>query len=176
MFLASRLSSLAVSTIASSTTGSSHGLASRAGGVIVDVDLTFVWSIGIIIVLFLVLKPVLFEPMLKLFEERERRIDGAKLAARKLDEASVKALTTYETEMKKARSAGTSDREAQRAEGLKTEAEIVGKVRETTAETVNAGRRAIQEEAAQARAALKTEANALAGALASRVLGREVQG
>jgi F-type H+-transporting ATPase subunit b len=173
MFLATRLSLLSTT---ATTAGSTHGIAARAGGVIVDVDLTFLWSIGIIIVLFLVLKPVLFEPMLKLFEERERRIDGAKLAARKLDEASAQALTKYETEMKKARSAGTSERETQRAEGLKAEAEIVGKVRETTAETVNVGRRALQEEAAQARAALKTEANALASALASRVLGREVQG
>jgi len=177
MFLATRLFSTAASTTASSTNaGTTDGLGSRAGGVIVDVDLTFLWSIGIIIVLFLVLRPVLFEPMLKLFEERERRIDGAKLAARKLDEASAKALTKYETEMKKARTAGTSERETQRAEGLKAEAEIVGRVRETTAETVDVGRRALQEEAAQARAGLKAEAGALASALASRVLGREVEG
>lgn len=146
------------------------------GGVVVDVDLTALWPIVVFVVLLLALKPLLFDPMLKLFEERERRIDGAKLAARKMDIASAEALTKYETEMKKARSAGNADREAQRAEGLKTENEIVGKVRATTTETVNAGRKALQEEAAQARTALQGEAKAIAGALASRVLGREVQG
>jgi F-type H+-transporting ATPase subunit b len=146
------------------------------GGVVVDVDLTFLWPILVFIVLITVLKPVLFDPMLKLFEERERRIDGAKLAARKMDEASADALSKYEGEMKKARSAGNAEREAQRAEGLKTEGEIVGKVRDATAQTVASGRRALQEEADKVRAALRTEAKGLAGAMASRVLGREVSG
>jgi F-type H+-transporting ATPase subunit b len=172
MFLATSLLSQSTSTKDLATLATLKG----GGGVVVDADWTFLWSIGLFLILIVVLKPVLFDPMLALFEERERRIDGAKLAARKLDEASVRALTTYETEMKKARSAGNADRESQRAEGLKTEADIVGKVRETTAETVNVGRRALLEEAAQARAALKAEASTLAGALASRVLGREVQG
>jgi len=170
MFLASSL-------LSATASASALGLrAAPKGGVTVDVDLTFLWPILILVVLLTVLKPVLFEPMLKLFEERERRIDGAKLAARKMDEASAQALTTYETEMKKARATGNADREAQRAEGLKTESEIVGKVREATTETVNAGRKALQQEAEQVRAALKGEAKGLAGALASRVLGREVQG
>ena len=114
--------------------------------------------------------------MLKLFEERERRIDGAKLAARKMDEASAAALTKYETEMKKARGAGNAEREAQRAEGLKAESEIVGKVREATTATVTKGRKDLEEDAAQVRAALKAESGALAAAMASRVLGREVRG
>jgi F-type H+-transporting ATPase subunit b len=166
MFLASLLHSTDLAT----------GRAVPKGGVVIDVDLTFLWPIGVFIVLILVLKPVLFDPMLGLFEERERRIDGAKLAARKMDEASVQALTRYEGEMKKATSAGNEDREAQRAEGLKAEAEIVGAVRQATGETVSIGRKALQEEAAEVRAALKGEAKVLAGALASRVLGREVAG
>jgi F-type H+-transporting ATPase subunit b len=177
MFLAT---SLFVSSASSSALASGHslGLARFApkGGVVVDVDLTFLWPIAVFVVLIVVLKPVLFDPMLKLFEERERRIDGAKLAARKMDEASAAALTKYETEMKKARSAGSAEREAQRAEGLKTEHDIVDKVRESTAQTVSIGRKGLQEEAAQARAALQGEAKAIASALASRVLGREVQG
>jgi F-type H+-transporting ATPase subunit b len=171
MFLATSLLSQSTSTTDLAALATLKG-----GGVVVDADWTFLWSIGLFLVLIVVLKPVLFDPMLALFEERERRIDGAKLAARKLDEASVKALTTYETEMKKARSAGNADRETQRAEGLKTEADIVGRVREATTETVNAGRKALLEEAAQARAGLSAEATALASAVASRVLGREVQG
>ncbi len=146
------------------------------GGVTVDVDLTFLWPIAIFIVLLVTLKPMLFDPMLHLFEERERRIEGAKLAARKMDEASAQALTKYETEMTRARSAGNAQREAQRAEGLKTESEIVDKVREATTATVTVGRKGLQEEAAQVRAALKAETKALAGSMASRVLGREVQG
>ena len=80
----------------------------------VDFDATFLVQVVLFVGLTLFLKPYLFDPMLNLFEERERRIDGAKLAARKMDEASAAALTKYETEMKKARSAGNAEREAQR--------------------------------------------------------------
>jgi len=169
-------SSLLMTTLLSADLADASVLAVPKGGVTVDVDLTFLWPIGIFLVLILVLKPVLFDPMLRLFEERERRIEGAKLSARKLDLASAEALTTYETAMKKARSAGNADREAQRADGLRTESEIVGKVREVTTESVNAGRKTLQVEAETARAALKADAGALAGAMASRVLGREVRG
>ena len=162
--------------LASSLVSTDLALAVPKGGVTIDVDLTFLWSVVVFIVLIAVLKPVLFDPMMRLFEERERRIDGAKLTARKLDEASVAALTRYESEMKKAESAGNDDREAQRAEGLKAESEIVGKVRDATGDTVSLGRKELEEEAAQVRAALKVESLALAGALASRVLGREVRG
>ena len=43
--------------------------------------------------LAVMLKPLLFDPMLKLFDEREKRIEGAKLEARKTDDASAQALS-----------------------------------------------------------------------------------
>ena len=155
---------------------SANSLLSAApkGGVTVDVDLTVLWAVGLLIVLVIVLQPLLFKPMLKLFEEREKRIEGAKLAARKMDEASAGALTKYEAEMSKARSAGNAERDQQRAEGLKTEGEIVGKVRDATAKKVADGRAELLEGAAKARQQLKAESPALARAMASRVLGREV--
>ena len=44
------------------------------GGVNVDLDATFVVQIALFVVLLLILKPVLFDPMMRLFEEREERI------------------------------------------------------------------------------------------------------
>jgi len=146
------------------------------GGVVVDLDPTALWPVALLLILIVVLQPLLFKPMLALFEEREKRIEGAKLAARKMDEASAGALTKYETEMKKARSAGNAEREQLRAEGLKTEADIVGKVRETTGKRVADGREELRQNAAKARAQLNLEAATLGRAMASRVLGREVDG
>jgi len=59
---------------------------------------------------------MLFDPMLKLFAEREKRIDGAKLEARKIDEKSGEALTKYDTEMGKARALANLERDKIRAE------------------------------------------------------------
>ena len=149
----------------------------RASGqaVVVDFDLTLFGQVALFMVLLLILKPVLFDPMLKLFEEREKRIMGAKLQARKLDEGSAGALTKYESEMQKARGAGNAVRERLRADGAKTENEILAKVRESTAASTEAGRKKLAEEIAAARTALRAEASALSKELAVRVLGREVQ-
>jgi F-type H+-transporting ATPase subunit b len=125
--------------------------------------------------LTLVLKPLLFDPMLRLFEERERRIDGAKMQARKIDEKSASALSKYESEMAKARAAANAEREKIRAQAVQRENEILGAVRTSTAKTIEDGKRAAEAEAARVRATLKEGTGALARDLAARVLGREVQ-
>ena len=154
------------------------GLSGRGGGdaVSVDFDLTLLIMVALFIFLWIVLKPLLFEPMLRLFEERERRIDGAKLLARKIDEKSAGALTRYETEMQKARAGANVEREKLRAEGLKREAEILARVRTVTAEKLEAGRKEMQEAAATARKGLNADMPTIAADFASRALGREVRG
>ncbi|MGH7434283.1 MAG: ATP synthase F0 subunit B [Polyangiaceae bacterium] len=141
----------------------------------VDFDATFLVQVAMFVALTLFLKPVLFEPLLELFEERERRIDGAKLQARKIDQKSATAHTKYEAEMAKARAAAGAERDKIRAEAMKDEQEILAKVRASTAEVIDAGKRGAAAEAQSARTNLKTEAAARARELASRVLGREVQ-
>jgi F-type H+-transporting ATPase subunit b len=146
----------------------------EGGGVTVDMDASLVVQIGIFILLLVILKPLLFDPMLRLFEEREKKIDGTRRDATKEDERSAKALAKYEGIMAKAREAGNAERDQLRSEGQKKEAEILALVRGQTTATVENGRKAIAEEATTARTALETEANALGAAIASRVLGREV--
>ncbi len=141
----------------------------------VDVNSTFVIQLVLFVGLTLFLKPVLFDPMLKLFEERERRTDGAKKRARETDEKSASALTKYEEGMAKARAAGSTERERVRAQGIKREQEILAEVRAATAKAVDEGKQKVHEEAAKVRATLQADAQTLARDLATRVLGREVQ-
>ena len=154
------------------TSALSHS--SEGGGVEVDFDLTVLGQVVLFLILLVVLKPMLFDPMLKLFEERERRIDGAKLLARKIDEKSASALTTYETEIAKARASANAERDKFRAEGLKKESEILEAVRATTAKTMDEARKRMVDEVARARTALQGEGATMAKELATRVLGREV--
>ena len=150
-------------------------LAAAPQAISVDFDATFLVQLVLFAGLTLVLKPLLFDPMLKLFEERERRIDGAKMQARKMDEKSASALAKYETEMARARATANAEREKIRAEGLKREQEMLAAVRASTSRTIEEGKRAALAEAEQVRARLKAEAGTLARDVAGRVLGREVQ-
>lgn len=153
----------------------SMNAAAAERSVVVDLDITVVGQIVLFLILLAILKPVLFDPMLKLFEEREKRIDGAKLQARKMDEASAGALSKYESEMQRARAAGNVEREKFRLEGAKTENEILGRVRGATAQSLDEGRKQLQAEVEDVRRALRADAAVLAGQLASRVLGNEVK-
>jgi F-type H+-transporting ATPase subunit b len=112
--------------------------------------------------------------MLRLFEEREKRIEGTRHRATKEDEKSAKALAKYEAILAKARDAGTGERDAMRAEGLKHESDLLGKVRAEATATLEQGRAEIGQEAATARGQLKSDARSLGREMASRVLGREV--
>jgi F-type H+-transporting ATPase subunit b len=150
-------------------------LAAAPQAIKVDFDWTFAVQVGLFVVLTLILKPLLFDPMLKVFEERERLIDGAKSQARHLDERAAGALTHYETELAKARAAGAAVREKVRAEGVKREQEILASVRETTARILDEGKKKAREDADRARATLQGQLPALAEELAARVLGRGVK-
>jgi F-type H+-transporting ATPase subunit b len=141
----------------------------------VDFDWTFLVQLVLFSALTLFLKPVLFDPMLKLFEERERRIDGAKLQARKIDEKSATAAAKYDAEMAKARAAAGTARDVIRAQAVKEEQDILGKVRASTSKVIEDGKRTAEAEAQRARGSLKTDSTALARDLAGRILGREVQ-
>lgn len=147
---------------------------SEGGGVNVDMDASLVVQIGIFVLLLVILKPLLFDPMLKLFEEREKKIEGTRREATKEDERSAKALAKYEGILAKARDAGNAERDQLRAAGQKKESEIMTQVRSQTTATVEGGRQAIADEAKAARMALDAEVNVLGKAIASRVLGREV--
>jgi F-type H+-transporting ATPase subunit b len=144
------------------------------GAVDVDFDKTVFIQAALFLILLFVIKPLLLDPMLKLFEERERRIDGAKLEARKMDEASAGALSKFEAEMNKVRASANAERDKVRAEALKAESELLGKVRERTATKLESGRKANSEEEKRARSSLEAESRELARLLASRALGREV--
>ena len=140
----------------------------------VDFDSTFLVQLVLFVGLTLALKPLLFDPTLKLFEEREKLIDGAKSQARHIDEKSVTALASYEAGMAKARAAANVEREKVRADALKREQEILAKAREATARILDDGKRVALAEADRTRDALGSEAPALARDLAARVLGREM--
>ena len=154
--------------------GVSTSVFSSEGPVTVDFDLTVVVQLGLFLVLLVILKPALFDPMMRLFEEREKRIEGTRNEARKENERSAKAKNKAMAIVAKGREAGALERDALRAEGLKREAELMNLVRAESAATLERGRADIGNEAKTARDQLRTDARALGRDMASRVLGREV--
>jgi len=146
------------------------------GGVNLDFDSTLFVQVGFIIVLWLVLKPLLFDPMLKLFEEREARIEGAMKKARRIDEKSATAMAEYEDALAKGRAEGEAEREKLRAEGVRKENDLLAKVRGDAQQRIDGARADIEKDVTATRTALAPHTASIARDLAKRVLGREVSG
>jgi F-type H+-transporting ATPase subunit b len=120
------------------------------------------------------LKPLLFDPLLRVFEERERRTDGAKAEARAMDAEAGELLQRYEAALTKVRREAGLERERLRAETTKLEAHIMDEARAETATIIEGGKATIAAEVAELRRELEAQKPALAAQIAARILGREV--
>jgi F-type H+-transporting ATPase subunit b len=144
------------------------------GGISVDFDLTFLAQFVLFAAFISLLKPLLFDPLLRVFEERERRTEGAKKEAREMDERAGELLQKYEAELDKVRREAGLERERLRVETAKLEAQIMAEARAETARILEAGKARIAGEVAELRRELDRMKPELAAQVASRVLGREV--
>jgi len=146
-----------------------------AKAALIDIDATLFVLLGLFLLLYVFLRVALFRPVLRVFDEREKRIEGAKAEAREMQEKATTALFQYEAFLKEARAQGAQDREALRVEGQKLAREIVDVVRKETSAELAKGKAVLQAELATAQASIDREAAALAQQAATRLLGRPVR-
>lgn len=151
-----------------------HAKLFASADVLVDVDLTFLAQFVLFATFVVTLKPLLFEPLMRVFEEREKRTEGAKAEARDMDERAGELLTKYEAELEKVRRIAAAEREKLRAETARLEARIMAEARAEAARVLEEGKLRIAGEVAALRKELVAGQPALAAQIASRVLGREV--
>src|SRR5262249_20901388 len=104
----------------------------------------------------------------------ERRTEGAKLLARRMDERAGQLLRRYEAELEAARQVAGQEREHLRAEGQRLEATILAEARADAAKFMEQGRAKIMSEGAAIRKELSSRLNDIARDIAARVLGREL--
>ncbi|MGC4067785.1 MAG: ATP synthase F0 subunit B [Polyangiaceae bacterium] len=146
-----------------------------SGGVDIDFDRTVFVQMGLFVVLMLVLAPLLFRPLLRLFEEREKRTEGAREDARAMQEKAAELLSRYESELGRVQEVAAQEREKLRAETLRLEAKILEEARVATTKIVDEGRHRIETEVTRMRSALEQQSNEISREIALRVLGREVE-
>ena len=144
-------------------------------GSIIDLDGTIWIQLGLFAIAFFVFKPLIFRPMVALFEARENAIEGAKLEALRLqDEASAES-EEFEDEMRRLRLQAGEERDRLRAEGKRLERTVLDRGREETDKQLAEADAKLKTETAQLRAELDQSIPPLAKQIASKMLNREVQ-
>ena len=146
-----------------------------ASAISIDFDLTFLAQLVLFAAFVSLLKPLLFDPLLRVFEERERRTEGAKKEAREMDAEAGAILSRYETELAKVRLQAGIEREKLRVETARLEATIMAEARADAARILEAGKARIAAEVAELRKELEQQKPELAAQIASRIIGREMR-
>lgn len=145
-----------------------------ASAINLALDLTFLAQFVLFGVFVTFLKPLLFDPLLKVFEERERRTEGAKAEAREMDAEAGELLQRYEGELANVRRQAGLERERLRADAARLEAKIMEEARAETAKILDEGKARITAEVADLRKHLEAAKPELARQIAARILDREV--
>jgi F-type H+-transporting ATPase subunit b len=145
-----------------------------ASPITLDADLSFLAQFALFTLFVALLKPLLFDPLLRVFEERERRTVGAKKEARAMDAEAGELLTRYEAELQRVRSEAGVERERLRSDAARLEAKIMSEAREESARILETGKERVAREVTELRRELEAMQPELAGQIASKLLEREV--
>lgn len=144
-----------------------------SGGAIIDLDGTIVFQTVTFFLVFLVLRALVFKPMLALFDARDKAIDGAKSAAKSLEHSAEDALKDFEAKVKAAKMEATAERDRLRQDGQRLERDLVARARAESEKTVADATKKMNEEADAVRSGMKTSVPALASEIAEKLLGRK---
>src|SRR5262249_53580936 len=137
---------------------------------ILDIDATLFLYLGVFFALFFLLRALVFRPIMELFDERERSIEGARVDARQLEREAEDKLVSFESEMNKMRTEASGERDRLRAEGVKLERMLSEKVRTETETTVREAEEMMAKEAAKVRREIGESTPALAREIAEKLL------
>jgi F-type H+-transporting ATPase subunit b len=135
-------------------------------------DLTTLWVIGFLLTCTFLLNTLIFQPILRVIEARGKAVaDARQMAETAADRANV-ATTEYSQKLNAARTEVYRAMDEKRRGALESRAALLGETRAIAERELGDASRRLTQETDAARASLDREADALAGAIVSRVLGR----
>jgi F-type H+-transporting ATPase subunit b len=144
-------------------------------GSIIDLDGTILVQLGIFLVLFFLLRALVFKPMTALFAAREEAIDGARDEARRMEREAKEQSGGFDEAIRRVRTEAGEQRDKLRADGLQLERTMLNAVKDETNRALEDARVKLDAERDAARRAMTAQTPVLARAIASKLLGREVQ-
>jgi F-type H+-transporting ATPase subunit b len=150
-------------------------IVSLAGGhPLIDIDGTVFVQFALFLVLFVVANRLLFQPYLQLRERRRAGIEGARDEAARMTAQADAKLADYEKQLTMARDRANEEGRKVRAEAAAHEREVTDKARAQAQKALEDAQAAMRRETETARGQLMPQADALARAITSKLLGREV--
>lgn len=109
------------------------------------------------LILFFILSAILFKPLARIFEERQKATTGALNEAKMLNEKKDEAISKMNAELLAAKNNAKKIFDALREEGLLKQKEIIAKTEAEASEMIEKAKKELQEEVQKVRAALRAD-------------------
>lgn len=145
-----------------------------SGHPLIDIDLTAVVQFALFLITLFVSNKLLFQPYLRLRERRKAGIEGARAEADRMTAEATAKLADYEKSLAQARDRAGEEGRKVRLAAAAHEKEVTDRARAAAQAATEAAQLKMREETTAARAQLLPQADALARAISSKLLGREV--
>jgi F-type H+-transporting ATPase subunit b len=146
-----------------------------AGNVpLIDIDLTVVIQLALFGLMFVLANKLLFQPYLKLREQRIAGIDGARAEAARMSAEADGKLVDYETKLATARGKAAEEQRKIRAEASAHERDVADKARTAAQQALEVASATVARETETARGELVPQAQLIARRMTTQLLGREI--
>jgi F-type H+-transporting ATPase subunit b len=149
-------------------------VASSSGYPLIDIDGTAYVQFGLFLATMAIATQFLIRPYLAMRDRRSAGIEGAQAEAVRMSAEAEAKLASYESQLAVARTRANEERRRVRSEAAAHQRDVTEQARAEATVTLDAAKARVAAETATARATLMPRASELAGAIASRLLGRKV--
>ncbi|OEU69049.1 MAG: hypothetical protein BA864_07040 [Desulfuromonadales bacterium C00003093] len=136
------------------------------------------WTLGLqfvnFLILLIILNKLLYRPLMKVVSERREAIGGSHERARSLNADIEEKMLRYQQQLNDAKVTANDERSKLKKTAVEVEAGVLAEAQNKANVRLQAIKEQVAGEAAEASKTLKSEAEALAGQIATKILGREL--
>jgi F-type H+-transporting ATPase subunit b len=135
-------------------------------------DITTLWVVVLLLTTVVLLNTLVFKPVLAVIEARLKAAADARELAESAAQRAQAAAAEYDQKLTAARTAVYREMDEKRGVALEKRAALIGETKGVVEKELADAIARVRQQSAEARASLDRDAEALAGAIVTRVLGR----
>ena len=140
----------------------------------IHLDQSIIYQVVLFVVLWLILNKLLFQPYLRLLEEREHKTTGAQHDSVGLEHEGAKLKARFDEKMAQGQAAGYAAKEAINQDARQQREKILGQARDDASRTLEQVRQEVATAMEQEKQLAAAEVSAVAADMVNKVLGRKV--
>lgn len=140
----------------------------------IHLDYSIVYQIVLFVVLWLILNKLLFQPYLRLLEEREQKTTGAQNDSVDLEHEGAKLKAQFDEKMAQGQAAGYAAKDAINQDARQQREKILAQARDEATRNLEQVRQEVATAMEQEKRLAAAEVSVVASDMVNKVLGRRV--